>query len=321
MQDRNAVPTEAMVEAALAVTFSSVCLPAYECLDESDVRELLSAALAHPQVREIAIKPLEWVDDDWREARWTAKTPFGDEYGIGKNEGVIEDGRLKRFVLWLPQGEKGIGYTSLAEAKAFAQADYERLIRSALAPLDLHGCQANGVDRHETGNVEDNAPVQDPVDEAEKVELMVKSLRDPFPAEYLTVYGGIDRWREIMRNALRSLSPFPSIPEEKGTAPVENRPEWIWYCESTSGVPVVTFGRWAKHPQQARYKLAEIQPTEHDHPTTKKERKTAGLPPIGDELYDHYVSMSAQTHEALVKEYARKAVRAALSPAPEGSTE
>ncbi|RVL48456.1 hypothetical protein CN138_08995 [Sinorhizobium meliloti] len=47
---------------------------------------------------------------------------------------------------------------------------------------------------------------------------------------------------------------------------VENRPEWIWYCESTSGVPVVTFGRWPKHPQQARYKLAEIQPTEHDHP-------------------------------------------------------
>ncbi|MCZ4089371.1 hypothetical protein [Sinorhizobium psoraleae] len=49
---------------------------------------------------------------------------------------------------------------------------------------------------------------------------------------------------------------------------VENRPEWIWYCESKSGVPVVTFGRWPKHPQQARYKLAEIQPTEHDHPTS-----------------------------------------------------
>ncbi|MCZ4089306.1 hypothetical protein [Sinorhizobium psoraleae] len=37
---------------------------------------------------------------------------------------------------------------------------------------------------------------------------------------------------------------------------VENRPEWIWYCESKSGVPVVTFGRWPKHLQQARYKLA-----------------------------------------------------------------
>lgn len=57
------------------------------------------------------------------------------------------------------------------------------------------------------------------------------------------------------------------LPDEKPDAPIENRPEWIWYCESTSGVPVVTFGRWQKHPQQARYKLAEIQPTEHDHPT------------------------------------------------------
>lgn len=54
-------------------------------------------------------------------------------------------------------------------------------------------------------------------------------------------------------------------PFEKPSAPRPNRPEWIWYCESTSGVPVVSFGRWPKHPQQARYKLAEIQPTEHDH--------------------------------------------------------
>lgn len=60
-----------------------------------------------------------------------------------------------------------------------------------------------------------------------------------------------------------------NLPDEKPDAPVENRPEWLWYCESTSGVPVVTFGRWAKHPQQARYKLADIQPTEHGHPTVK----------------------------------------------------
>jgi hypothetical protein len=58
-----------------------------------------------------------------------------------------------------------------------------------------------------------------------------------------------------------------NLPDEKPDAPVENRPEWIWYCESTTGVPVVTFGRWPKHPQQARYKLSAIQPTEHDHPT------------------------------------------------------
>ena len=31
------------------------------------------------------------------------------------------------------------------------------------------------------------------------------------------------------------------------------------------------------------------------------------LPPIGEELYEHYAMMSAQTHEAAVKEYARNA--------------
>ena len=48
---------------------------------------------------------------------------------------------------------------------------------------------------------------------------------------------------------------------------IEKPPEWIWYFESASGERIVTFGRWAKHPQQSRYKLADIQATEHDHPT------------------------------------------------------
>lgn len=42
-------------------------------------------------------------------------------------------------------------------------------------------------------------------------------------------------------------------------------PEWIWYGE-VDGKPVVTFGRWPKGGTQWRYKWAEIQPTEHDHP-------------------------------------------------------
>lgn len=41
--------------------------------------------------------------------------------------------------------------------------------------------------------------------------------------------------------------------------------------------------------------------------------KAKKLPSIGEELYEHYSVMSAQTHEALVKEYARKAIRSALS--------
>lgn len=45
--------------------------------------------------------------------------------------------------------------------------------------------------------------------------------------------------------------------------------EWIWFGEDESGKQVVSFGRWQKHPCQFRYKLADIQPTEHDHPTPR----------------------------------------------------
>ncbi len=37
-------------------------------------------------------------------------------------------------------------------------------------------------------------------------------------------------------------------------------------------------------------------------------KKRVRLPTIGDELFEHYPSMSAQTHEAAVKDYARKAL-------------
>lgn len=56
------------------------------------------------------------------------------------------------------------------------------------------------------------------------------------------------------------------IVDDKPIDQASSHPEWIWYCESTSGVPVISLGRWPKHPQQRRYKYAEIQETEHDHP-------------------------------------------------------
>jgi hypothetical protein len=34
------------------------------------------------------------------------------------------------------------------------------------------------------------------------------------------------------------------------------------------------------------------------------------MPPLGEELYEHYPAMSAQTHEAHVKEYAKSVVSA-----------
>lgn len=50
------------------------------------------------------------------------------------------------------------------------------------------------------------------------VEAMIESLRDPFPLTMLSVSGGIDRWREIMRTAYRAAiaaNPSPS-PRERG---------------------------------------------------------------------------------------------------------
>jgi hypothetical protein len=55
-----------------------------------------------------------------------------------------------------------------------------------------------------------------------------------------------------------------SSPDSAPPRPHE-APEWIWYGE-VDGKPIVTFGRWPKHGAQWRYKWAEIQPTEHDHP-------------------------------------------------------
>lgn len=46
---------------------------------------------------------------------------------------------------------------------------------------------------------------------------------------------------------------------------------WLWYGES-DGETHLSFGRWQKHPCQYRYKLADIQPTEHDHPTRPAEQ-------------------------------------------------
>lgn len=42
--------------------------------------------------------------------------------------------------------------------------------------------------------------------------------------------------------------------------------EWVWYGQDENGKTHVSLGRWQRHPCQLRYKLAEIQPTEHDKP-------------------------------------------------------
>jgi hypothetical protein len=47
-------------------------------------------------------------------------------------------------------------------------------------------------------------------------------------------------------------------------------PEWLWYGE-VDGKPRISYGRWPKDGTQWRYKWAETQPTEHDHPKTSRQ--------------------------------------------------
>jgi hypothetical protein len=45
---------------------------------------------------------------------------------------------------------------------------------------------------------------------------------------------------------------------------MEKPVEWVWYGRDGDGESHISLGRWQRHPCQMRYKLAEIQPTEHD---------------------------------------------------------
>ena len=58
---------------------------------------------------------------------------------------------------------------------------------------------------------------------------------------------------------------------------VNDPPDWIWYGEDNDGKIHTSLGRWQKHLCQVRYKLAEIQPTEHDHPIDPAAIREAAL--------------------------------------------
>ena len=45
---------------------------------------------------------------------------------------------------------------------------------------------------------------------------------------------------------------------------MEKPVEWVWYGRDNDGESHISLGRWQRHPCQMCYKLAEIQPTEHD---------------------------------------------------------
>jgi hypothetical protein len=69
---------------------------------------------------------------------------------------------------------------------------------------------------------------------------------------------------EYAKKAIAIMDATPSEPV------ASQPPEWLWWGE-VDGKDVVTFGRWPRHGAKWRYKLADIQPTEHDHPKTSRQ--------------------------------------------------
>lgn len=69
--------------------------------------------------------------------------------------------------------------------------------------------------------------------------------------------GGGWSTRRVPLAAAPALTPAP--------AGLEPPVQWLWYGREGDQTHI-SFGRWQSHPSQHRYKFAEIQPTEHDHP-------------------------------------------------------
>lgn len=92
-------------------------------------RAAITAALAAMPAPEVKVKTLEWEQnegDDWCFTQYTSDT-FGGSY-------CIEERPTGDFDLHIPGAAVSERFSSLAEAKSAAQADYEARIRAALTP-------------------------------------------------------------------------------------------------------------------------------------------------------------------------------------------
>jgi hypothetical protein len=100
-------------------------------------------------------------------------------------------------------------YDTPLSRRRFPQDDFMReAIEEARSAL------TTDADRPDTGKEDNHTPVSSLVgSEADVVEAMIESLRDPFPLTMLSISGGIDRWREIMGTALRAANRYrqPSV--------------------------------------------------------------------------------------------------------------
>jgi len=100
--------------------------------------DALSASVGGPG--EVVVKPLEWVGSVPHV--WNAYSAVGAHYQIVQHGGDIWWVRLNGTALAL-----GKSYASLEAAKAAANADFERRIRSALAAPVPNGVPADAVGR------------------------------------------------------------------------------------------------------------------------------------------------------------------------------
>lgn len=96
------------------------------------VNEALSAAAAKAQGAEVAVKPLEWAGpfDTYPGVAWQAYAPFGSYY----IKSVTRD-RVDAYEVtysYLVRSMKAKIFATAIEAQKEAQADYEKLISSAL---------------------------------------------------------------------------------------------------------------------------------------------------------------------------------------------
>ncbi|MFT2211464.1 hypothetical protein ACLJYM_06215 [Rhizobium giardinii] len=149
----------------------------------SDMRFI--PAPAHPPVQEPVVKALEWTDN--RGGGFNAVTVAGI-YSIDIGEA--------EYRVFVPGKWPPIGYTSLEEAKAAAQSDYERRIRSALVPLP---CESNGVDSHKQGELEG------------KVDSQRKALEEAY-IRGATWYRQNEDFGGLLRKAAQDYADFQTSP-------------------------------------------------------------------------------------------------------------
>ncbi len=92
-------------------------------------------------------------------------------------------------------------------------------------------------------------------------------------------------------------------------------PEWIWYGEDDEGNSHISTGRWATHVCQMRYKLAEIQPTEHDHTRPAPAATDTGLVTVaqidtGRKWRVHFLSHPVRGEELVTRSQAEELLAA-----------